>query len=162
MKASEDAPADLATPSSKPYSGQEEREKLPEHKILIELIEDLDEKQDEMRKVEAIEDILQTDAESRQAKIQLWADRLEKHPRTIKRWPEKVDKESLASIARATRADAGRLKGCKQWKHDVDYWVKFITNTYIQGKQVSLGMTPNLVNGQVKGHAEVEMCPLKN
>ncbi len=128
-----------------------------EYTILIELIEDLDQKKEVMRKVEAIEDILQAADELKQEKIQQWADRLEKHPRTITRWLEKVEKKGLAAIARTTRSDAGQLKGYKRWKHSVEYWVEFITNTYDQAKKAGLGMTPNLVNNQVKGHAELEL-----
>jgi putative transposase len=80
-------------------------------KELIELIEDLDKRRKVMRKIEAIEDINQASDDRRQEKIQLWADRLEKDPRTITRWLEKAQKEGLASIARATRSDAGQIKG---------------------------------------------------
>jgi putative transposase len=146
-------------PAQDAEATQTDQEQPPtqEYKILIELIEDLDEKREVMRKVEAIEDILQADEEVKPEKIQQWADRLEKHPRTITRWLEKVEKEGLAAIARTTRSDAGQLKGYKRWKHSVEYWKKFITNTYDQAKKAGLGMTPSLVNNQVKGHAELEL-----
>ncbi|MBD2094076.1 transposase [Trichocoleus sp. FACHB-591] len=129
----------------------------PSHKILIELIEDLDERREVMRKVEALEDIIQTSDQLKQERIQLWADRLEKHPRTITRWLEKAEKEGLASIARATRSDAGEIKGDKRWKHSVQYWTEFILKTYKDGIKAGLGITRNLVNNQVRGHAELEL-----
>ena len=129
----------------------------PAHKILIELIEDLDKRREVMRKIEAIEDIMQASDELKQEKIQLWSDRLEKYPRTITRWLEKAEKEGLASIARATRSDAGQVKGCKRWKQSVKYWTEFILKTYKAGIKAKLGMTRNLVDNQVKGHAELEL-----
>lgn len=147
------------SPTQDTEAAQTDQEQPPtqEYNILIELIEDLDEKREVMRKVEAIEEILQAADELKQEKIQQWADRLEKHPRTITRWLEKVEKKGLAAIARTTRSDAGQLKGYKRWKHSVEYWVEFITNTYDQAKKAGLGMTPSLVNNQVKGHAELEL-----
>jgi putative transposase len=135
----------------------QEQPQTQEYTILVELIEDLDQKKEMMRKVEALEDILQASEELKQEKIKLWADRLEKHPRTISRWLEKVQKEGLAGIARTARSDAGQLKRHKRWKHSVEYWREFITNTYKQAKKAGLGMTPNLVYNQVKGHAELEL-----
>jgi putative transposase len=134
-----------------------EEDQLSSHKILIELIDDLDQRREVMRKVEAIEDIMQASDALKQEKIQLWSDRLEKHPRTITRWLEKAEKEGLASIARATRSDAGQIKGCKRWKHSVQYWTEFILKTYNDGVKAKLGMTRNLVNNQVKGHAELDL-----
>ncbi|MBD0303391.1 MAG: transposase, partial [Tolypothrix sp. T3-bin4] len=147
------------SPAQDAEASQTDQEQPPtqEHKILIELIEDLDEKREVMRKIEAIEEILQAADELKQEKIQQWADQLKKHPRTITRWLEKVEKEGLAAIARTTRSDAGQLKGCKQWKPSVKYWVEFIINTYQKAKKAGLGMTPNLVYNQVKGHAELEL-----
>ncbi|HEY9669974.1 MAG TPA: DDE-type integrase/transposase/recombinase [Waterburya sp.] len=147
------------SPTQDTEAAQTDQEQPPtqEYTILIELIEDLDQKKEVMRKVEAIEEILQADEELKPEKIQQWADRLEKHPRTIRRWLEKVEKEGLAAIARTTRSDAGQLKGCKRWKHGVKYWVEFIINTYQKAKKAGLGMTPNLVYNQVKGHAELEL-----
>lgn len=147
------------SPAQDAEASQTDQEQPPtqEHRILIELIEDLDEKREVMRKIEAIEEILQAADELKPEKIQQWADRLEKHPRTITRWLEKVEKEGLAAIARTTRSDAGQLKGCKRWKHSVEYWIEFITKTYKQAKKAGLGMTPNLVYNQVKGHAELEL-----
>jgi putative transposase len=63
----------------------------------------------------------------------------------------------LASIARATRSDAGQIKGNKRWKHSVQYWTEFILKTYNDGIKAKLGITPNLVNNQVKSHAELEL-----
>jgi putative transposase len=147
------------SPTQDTEAAQTDQEQPPtqEYKILIELIEDLDEKREVMRKVEGIEDILQADEEVKPEKIQQWADRLEKHPRTITRWLEKVEKEGLAAIARTTRSDAGQLKGYKRWKHSVEYWKKFITNTYEKAEKAGLGMTPNLVYNQVKAQAELEL-----
>ncbi|MCA1994894.1 MAG: helix-turn-helix domain-containing protein, partial [Coleofasciculus sp. S288] len=146
-------------PAQDAEATQTDQEQPPtqEYKILIELIEDLDEKREVMRKIEAIEDILQAADELKPEKITLWADQLEKHPRTITRWLERVEKEGLAAIAKTTRSDAGQLKGCKRWKHSVKYWVEFIINTYEKAKKAGLGMTPNLVYNQVKGHAELEL-----
>ncbi len=132
-----------------------EEDQQPAHKLLIELIEDLDERREVMRKVEAIEDIIQTSDELKQERIQLWADRLEKHPSTIARWVRKaMGPDGLASIARTTRSDAGQIKGSKRWKPSVEYWTKFILKTYNDGVKAKLGMTRNLVNNQVKGHAK--------
>jgi len=146
-------------PAQDAEATQADQEQPPtqEYTILVELIEDLDQKKEMMRKVEALEDILQASEELKQEKIKLWADRLEKHPRTISRWLEKVQKEGLAGIARTARSDAGQLKRHKRWKHSVEYWREFITNTYKQAKKAGLGMTPNLVYNQVKGHAELEL-----
>lgn len=137
----------------------QEQPATQEYKILIELLEDLDEKREVMRKIEAIEEILQAAEELKQEKIQLWADRLEKHPRTITRWLEKVEKEGLAAIARTTRSDLGKHIGYTHWSklYDAEYWIEFIINTYKKGKKSGLGMTPNLVYNQVKGHAELEL-----
>ncbi len=134
-----------------------EEDQQPSHKILIELIEDLDQRRAVMQKVQAIEDIMQASGALKQEKIQLWSDRLGKHPRTITRWLEKSEKEGLASIARATRSDAGQIKGCKRWKHSVKYWTEFILKTYSDGVKAKLGITRNLVNNQVKGHAELDL-----
>ena len=128
-----------------------------EYEILMELIEDLDEKKEVMLKVEAIEEIRQAPKELKQQTIQRWAERLEKHQRTIKRWLEKVNQEGLAAIARTTRSDAGTLRGCKRWKQSIDYWVELIINTYSKGKKAGLGITPNLVYNQVKAHAQLEL-----
>lgn len=130
-----------------------EEDQQPGHKILIELIEDLDKRREVMRKIEAIEDITQASNELKKERIQLWADRLEKDPRTITRWLEKAEKEGLASIARATRSDAGQIKGSRHWKPSIQYWTDFITKTYNEGVKAKLGITPNLVNNQVMGHA---------
>jgi putative transposase len=45
----------------------------------------------------------------------------------------------------------------KRWKHSIQYWTKFILKTYNDGIKAKLGMTPNLVNNQVKSHAELEL-----
>ncbi|MBD3883922.1 transposase [Phormidium tenue FACHB-886] len=134
-----------------------EENQQPVHKILIELIEDLDKRREVTRKIEAIEDINQASDDRKQEKIQLWADRLEKDPRTITRWLEKAQKEGLASIVRATRSDAGQIKGNKRWKHSIQYWTEFILKTYNDGIKAKLGMTPNLVNNQVMSHAKEEL-----
>ncbi|WP_199318568.1 DDE-type integrase/transposase/recombinase [Leptolyngbya sp. FACHB-541] len=132
----------------------------PVHRILTDLIEDvedLDKRREVMRWIEAIEDIIQAPDDLQQERIQLWADRLEKHPRTIERALEKAEKEDLASIARATRSDAGRIRGNKRWKPSVQYWTEFILKTYNDGVKAKLGMTPSLVNNQVKSHAELKL-----
>lgn len=159
MEKRETLPSNSLLSSQDSDSVQTQQDHAPnqEYKILIELIEDLDEKREVMRKIEALEDILQASGRRRQEKIQLWAEQLEKHPRTITRWLEKVENEGLAAIARTTRSDAGQLKGFKHWKHDLEYWVDFIIKTYQKGKKAGLGMTPSLVNNQVKGHAELEL-----
>lgn len=132
-----------------------EEDQQPAHKILIELIEDSDKRREVMRKIESVEDIIQTSDEHRQERIQLWADRLEKDPSTIKRWVRKaMGPDGLASLARATRSDAGQIKGNKHWKPSVQYWTDFITDTYNQGVKAKLGITRNLVNNQVMGHAQ--------
>ncbi|WNZ47374.1 DDE-type integrase/transposase/recombinase [Leptolyngbya boryana CZ1] len=129
----------------------------PKHQILIEMIEDLDQRKKVMRKIEAIEDIIQTSDERKQEKVQLWADRLEKDPRTITRWLERVEKEGLASIVRATRSDAGKIKGSKRWKHSAQYWIDFILKTYKDGIKAGFAMALDLTNNQVKSHAELEL-----
>ncbi|MBD2075470.1 DDE-type integrase/transposase/recombinase [Phormidium sp. FACHB-592] len=135
-----------------------EEDQQPAHKILIELIEDLDKRREVMRKVEAVEDIIQASDELKQERIQLWADRLEKHPSTIDRWVRKaMGPDGLASLARATRSDAGQIKGCKRWKQSVEYWTEFILKTYNDGVKAKLGMTRSLVNNQLKGHAELDL-----
>ncbi|MDZ8069698.1 MAG: transposase family protein [Nostoc sp. DedQUE08] len=136
---------------------QDEEPKTKEYKILIELIEDLDKKKEVMLKVEAIEDILQASDEVKEERIQSWAEKLEKHPRTIKRWLAKVEKEGLAAIARAVRSDAGQFQSFKHWKNDVNYWVEFIQNCYKKAKKAGLGITPNLVYNQVCSHAELKL-----
>jgi putative transposase len=153
---------EIASSSSLPTSPQYvtasvKEEQGSKYTILIELIEDLDKQKEVMRKIEAIEDIIQASDELKQEKIQLWADRLEKHPRTITRWLEKAEKDGLASIARTVRSDAGQIKGCKRWKHSIKYWTEFILKTYNDGIKAKLGMTRNLVNTQVKGHAELDL-----
>lgn len=120
---------DQAPTASTGVAALVEEDQQPAHKMLIELIEDLDKRREVIRKIEAIEDISQTSDDRKQEKIQLWADRLEKDPRTITRWLEKAEKEGLASIVRATRSDAGQIKGNKRWKHSVPYWTDFILKT---------------------------------
>ena len=148
-----------ASPSKNSETTHLEHDQLDiqDYKILIELLDDLDQQKKVMLKIEAVEDILQASEQLRQEKIQLWAKRLEKHPRTITRWIQKVEKEGLAAIASAVRSDAGQIKGYKRWKHSVEYWIEFITNTYQKGRKAGLGITPNLVNNQVKAHAELEL-----
>ncbi|MBD2069807.1 DDE-type integrase/transposase/recombinase [Leptolyngbya sp. FACHB-671] len=129
----------------------------PVHRLLAEEIEDLDKRRFVMRKLDAIEDIIQTSDDLKQERIQLWADRLERHPRTITRWLEKAQQDGLAAIAREVRSDAGQLKGNKRWKHSLQYWTEFILNTYNDGVKAKLGMTRNLTFNQVKAHAELEL-----
>lgn len=129
----------------------------PAHRLLVEQIEDLDKQRMVMRKLDAIEDIHQTSDDLKQEKIKLWADRLEKHPRTITLWLEKVQKDGLAAIAREVRSDSGQLKGSKRWKHPLQYWTEFITKTYNDGVKAKLGMTRNLTFNQVKAHAALEL-----
>ncbi len=114
MKSLEPRSDDLLPTAPPVVTALVEEEQQPAHKILIELVEDLDKRREVMRKIEAIEDIMQASDELKQEKIQLWSDRLGIHPRTITRWLEKAEKEGLASIARATRSDAGQIKGCKR------------------------------------------------
>jgi len=130
---------------------------MPVHRLIAEQIEDLDKRRAVMRKLDALEDILQTSDDLKQDKIQLWADRLEKHPRTITRWLAKAQQSGLAAIAREVRSDAGQLKGNKHWKPSIEYWTEFIHKTYKEGYEAKLGMTRNLTFNQVKSHAELEL-----
>ena len=128
------------------------------YKILIELIEDLDKRREIMRKIEAVEDINQASDQHKREKIRLWADRLEKHPSTIERYVKQANgPDGLAALVRTTRSDAGQIKGNKRWKHSVQYWTDFVLKTYQDGIKAKLGITPNLVNNQVKSHAELEL-----
>lgn len=129
-----------------------------ERKLLTELIEDVEDKKIIMLKLQAIEEIRQTPPELKQQKIKQWADRLEKHPRTITRMLAKVETEGLAALARTVRSDAGKLRGSKRWRRkDLAFWQEFIEKTYKDGNKHSRRMTPNQVFLQVKGHAELEL-----
>lgn len=159
MKEVEPAPATVS-PALLPsqVSILDAQDDKPVYRLLAEQIEDLDKRRFVMLKLDAIEDIRQTSDDRKQEKIQLWADRLEKHPRTITRWLEKAQGPSgLAAIVREVRSDAGQLKGSKRWKHSIEYWIEFIRNTYKEGIKAKLGMTRNLTFNQVESHAKLEL-----
>ena len=75
------------------------------------MLENLDDRAQVLRRVQAVEDISQAPKQQRREKIKLWADRLEVHPRTVTRLLERVEKEGLASLVRFTRIDAGATRG---------------------------------------------------
>lgn len=92
-----------------------------------------------------------------QERIQQWARLLGKHPRTITRMLEKASKEGLVAIAKATRSDAGKRRGKKQWQPSVKYWIDFIEKTYLDGNKYSRRLNRSQVYNQVKGHAQLEL-----
>ena len=130
----------------------------PERLILESLLEELEDREKIMRRVQAVEDIKQAATRQRSEKIQLWADRLEVHPRTVTRLLERVEKEGLASLVRVTRTDAGEKKGSKQWKgKSVDEWTDFILATYKRGNKSGRRMNRSQTYNQVKAHAVLEL-----
>lgn len=153
-------PAETAPPSQDAAGSQAEQDRssTQQFRILTELIEDVEEKKKVMLRLQAVEEIRQAPDELKQQKIKQWADRLEKHPRTITRMLAKVEKEGLAALARTVRSDAGKLRGSKRWRgKDLAFWKDFIEKTYKNGNKHSRRMTPNQVYLQVKGHAELEL-----
>ncbi|GAB4371139.1 MAG: hypothetical protein Kow00121_12410 [Elainellaceae cyanobacterium] len=126
--------------------------------ILEELIEDMEDKKKVLLRYQAVMEITQASENLKKEKIELWADRLGVHERTVTRLLEKVEKEGVAALARLTRADSGIAKGSKQWKgKTVEEWIKFIENTYGEGNTASRSMNRNQTFGQVKGHAESDL-----
>jgi putative transposase len=132
---------------------------VPQERLILEsLLEDLEDREKIMRRVQAVEDIKQAPTHKRREKIKLWADRLEVHPRSVTRLLERVEKEGLASLVRFTRTDAGEKRGSKQWKgKSVDEWKEFILKTYKQGNRDGRRMNLSQVFNQVKSHAVVEL-----
>jgi putative transposase len=111
-----------------------------------------------MQRFQAVEDIKQAPTHKRREKINLWADRLEVHPRSVTRLLERVESEGLASLVRFTRTDAGEKRGSKQWKgKSVDEWKEFILTTYKQGNKNGRRMNLSQVFNQVKSHAVIEL-----
>jgi putative transposase len=144
--------------STAPVVVEQGGSRTQEYKILTELIEDVEVKKKVMLKMQAIEEIRQAPPEQRQQKINLWAARLEKHPRTITRMLARVEREGLASLARTVRSDSGKLRGSKRWREkDLAFWTTFIEDTYKDGNKHSRRMTPNQAYLQVKGHAELKL-----
>ena len=90
MESLETASASQSPVAPTEVTALREEEQLSRHEILIELVEDLDKRREVMRKIEAVEDIIQSSDELKQEKIRSWADRLEKNARTITRWLEKA------------------------------------------------------------------------
>jgi putative transposase len=117
----------------------------------------LDKRRFVMQKLDAIEDILQTSDDLKQDKIQLWAERLEKHPRTITRWLEKAQKDGLAAIAREVRSDAGQFQGKKRWKHSLSIGLSSSATPTTTVSKLGVSMTRSLTFNQVKAHAELEL-----
>ena len=131
---------------------------IKERMILEELIEDVEQKAEVLRKFQAVVEISQASDALRKEKIKLWADTLEVHPRTITRLCEKVELEGVAALARLTRVDAGITKGSKLWKKKtLQEWQKFIKDTYTEGNKYGRCMNRNQVFLQVEGHAKLEL-----
>ncbi|HEY9660757.1 MAG TPA: hypothetical protein V6C65_20055, partial [Allocoleopsis sp.] len=136
----------------------QEQSAIKERLILEELIENLEDKAKVMLRYQAVVEITQASDSLKKEKIRLWADRLEVHERTVTRLLQRVEKEGVAALARLTRADAGIIKGSKQWKgKTVEEWIEFIKKTYKEGNTASRVMNRNQTFVQVKGHAELEL-----
>lgn len=113
------------------FSAEKDNSKHPlpfkDRQILEELIEDAESKAKILLRYQAVMDVSQASDSEKKKTIKLWADRLEVCERTIERLCTKVEVEGVAALARLTRADAGIIKGSKQWKgKTVEEWIKFI------------------------------------
>ena len=124
---------------------------VPQERLILEsMLENLDDRAQLMRRVQAVEDISQAPKQQRREKIKLWAARLEVHPRTVTRLLERVEKEGLASLVRFTRIDAGATRGSKQWQgKSVAQWTDFILTTYKRGNKSGRRMNRSQVFNQV-------------
>jgi putative transposase len=107
--------------------------------------------EDAQLKIELIESIRSaSDRETRNKRIQTAAQQLQKHPRTITRMLEKVDREGLAALTETIRSDRG--------KHRISpFWQEFIIKAYKGGNKHSLRISRNQVYLKVKAHAEQKL-----
>ncbi|HEY9601546.1 MAG TPA: Mu transposase C-terminal domain-containing protein [Allocoleopsis sp.] len=102
-------------------------------------------------RMELIDAIRQApDKDTRKQKIQEAADELGKHPRTITRMLDKVEREGLAALGQTIRSDKGTRRISKDWE-------QFIIKTYLDAYKNGLRMSRHQVWLRVKGYAELEL-----
>ena len=87
------------------------------------------------------------DNDTRKQKIDIAAQVLGKHPRTIKRMLAKVESEGLLVLAQTVRTDKGTLR------NTTTYWQDFIIKTYKDGNRNGSRISRNQVYQKVKAHA---------
>lgn len=149
---------------------QKEQELSPQksHLIFEDAFEDAEEKLKLLLKREAIVEIKQASSQDKQKLVKKWADKLDKSERTIRRWLNQFDKHGSASFAANRRSDLGKLMGSKQWKKNgeeewenrqkaVDYWEKYINNTYDSYVGASRCVSPHQIYNILKSYAEEEL-----
>lgn len=104
-------------------------------------------------KMELIDAIKQApDNNARKQKIDIAAQALGKHPRTIKRMLAKVESEGLLVLAETVRTDKGTLR------NTTTYWQDFIIKTYKDGNRNGSRISRNQVYQKVKAYAKHKLA----